>query len=104
MGLHSEASIHKKITDLARQLNLYLNHFPAHEKHALCRQIRESLYSMYGCMIEAQKPVFGICRGFQEINVALGGTLRRDTSASDDLIGQDVSMRDEAFRPRIGLT
>ena len=31
-------------------------------------------------------PVFGVCRGFQEINVALGGTLRRDTSASDDLI------------------
>jgi len=55
MGLHSEASIHKKITDLARQLNLYLNHFPAHEKHALCRQIRESLYGMYGHMIEAQK-------------------------------------------------
>lgn len=34
-------------------------------------------------VIAAQRPLFGICRGFQEINVALGGTLRRDTSASD---------------------
>ena len=42
--------------------------------------------SMVDRMIDAQKPVFGICRGFQEINVALGGTLRRDTSASNDLI------------------
>lgn len=28
-------------------------------------------------------PVFGICRGMQEINVALGGTLRGDLAASD---------------------
>jgi putative glutamine amidotransferase len=46
----------------------------------------EIALSMVDRMIEAQKPVFGICRGFQEINVALGGTLRRDTSARDDLI------------------
>jgi putative glutamine amidotransferase len=46
----------------------------------------EIALSMVDRMIEAQKPVFGICRGFQEINVALGGTLRRDTSASGDLI------------------
>lgn len=46
----------------------------------------EIAMSMVDRMIDAQKPVFGICRGFQEINVALGGTLRRDTSASDDLI------------------
>ncbi|MEY4270708.1 MAG: hypothetical protein RLZZ58_1924 [Pseudomonadota bacterium] len=42
--------------------------------------------AMVAGMIDAGKPVFGICRGFQEINVALGGTLRRDTSASADLI------------------
>ncbi len=46
----------------------------------------EIALSMVSRMIDAQKPVFGICRGFQEINVALGGTLRRDTSASNDLI------------------
>lgn len=46
----------------------------------------EIALSMVDRMIDAQKPVFGICRGFQEINVALGGTLRRDTSASEELI------------------
>jgi putative glutamine amidotransferase len=50
------------------------------------RRYNEIALSMVDRMIDAQKPVFGICRGFQEINVALGGTLRRDTSASDDLI------------------
>ena len=33
---------------------------------------------MIECMITTGKPVFGICRGFQEINVVLGGSLRRD--------------------------
>jgi len=46
----------------------------------------EIALSMVNRMIDLKKPVFGICRGFQEINVALGGTLRRDTSASEDLI------------------
>lgn len=46
----------------------------------------EIALSLVGQMIDRARPVFGICRGFQEINVALGGTLRRDTSASDDLI------------------
>ena len=37
-------------------------------------------------VIAAQRPLFGICRGFQEINVAMGGTLRRDTSVSTALL------------------
>jgi len=34
-------------------------------------------------MLARGRPVFGICRGLQEINVLLGGTLRRDLSAPD---------------------
>lgn len=37
-------------------------------------------------MLELGKPVFGICRGFQELNVAFGGTLRRDMAESAELI------------------
>lgn len=46
----------------------------------------EIALGMIGRMIDARKPVFGICRGFQEINVALGGTLRRDTSSDGRLL------------------
>ncbi len=50
-------------------------------------ELRDDMASgMIKRLIDLHKPVFGICRGFQEINVALGGTLRRDTSASEDLI------------------
>ncbi|MDZ4692204.1 gamma-glutamyl-gamma-aminobutyrate hydrolase family protein [Terricaulis sp.] len=37
-------------------------------------------------MLEIGKPVFGICRGFQELNVAFGGTLRRDMAENPELI------------------
>ncbi len=46
--------------------------------------------AMTGALIEAMislgKPVFGMCRGFQELNVAFGGTLRRDMATSPALI------------------
>lgn len=46
----------------------------------------EIALSLVEQMTDRGKPVFGICRGFQEINVALGGSLRRDTAANDDLL------------------
>ncbi|MEP6786643.1 MAG: gamma-glutamyl-gamma-aminobutyrate hydrolase family protein [Sphingomonadales bacterium] len=40
----------------------------------------EMALGLVSAMIDRGKPVFGICRGFQEINIALGGTLRRDAN------------------------
>src|ERR1700721_492442 len=34
-------------------------------------------------MLELGKPVFGVCRGLQEINVAFGGALRRDVGRGE---------------------
>lgn len=55
MGIHSEAELNRAVTRLAAQLNLYLNHFPKHEKYALCQVIRNELYEVYGLIVECQK-------------------------------------------------
>ncbi|MGL4541015.1 MAG: gamma-glutamyl-gamma-aminobutyrate hydrolase family protein, partial [Polymorphobacter sp.] len=38
--------------------------------------------ALVDAMIALGRPVFGICRGFQELNIAFGGTLRRDLGES----------------------
>jgi putative glutamine amidotransferase len=38
----------------------------------------ETSLALIGEAVERGKPVFGVCRGFQEINVAFGGSLQRD--------------------------
>lgn len=46
----------------------------------------EMTASLIDAMLSLGKPVFGICRGFQELNVAFGGTLRRDIGDHPELI------------------
>jgi hypothetical protein len=55
MGLHDEAKLDSKFTDFARQMNLYLNHFPKHEKYGLALEIRRAAYDVYSFIVEAQK-------------------------------------------------
>ena len=55
MGFHSEAELNRKFVETAKLMNIYLNHFPKHEKFALCQQIRTALYGVYALIVEAQK-------------------------------------------------
>lgn len=55
MGLHSEAELNRKFVAMATLMNLYLNHFPKHEKYALCQVIRLAMYGLYGLIVETQK-------------------------------------------------
>jgi hypothetical protein len=55
MGLHSEAQLDRRFIEMVKLLNVYLNHFPRHEKYGLAQTIRLAAYEIYGFMVEAQK-------------------------------------------------
>lgn len=55
MGLHSEAALDRKFTEFAKLMNIYLNHFPAHEKYGLALEIRRAAYDVYALIVECQK-------------------------------------------------
>lgn len=55
MGLHSETELNRKFVAFAKLLNIYLNHFPKHEKYALANRIRNTAYEVYDLISEAQK-------------------------------------------------
>ncbi|MGD9502777.1 MAG: gamma-glutamyl-gamma-aminobutyrate hydrolase family protein, partial [Methyloceanibacter sp.] len=43
----------------------------------------ETTRRLIGAAVELDRPVLGICRGFQEVAVMYGSTLRRDLGATD---------------------
>jgi len=55
MGVDSEAQLNRKFIEFAKLLNVYLNHFPKHEKYALANRIRSTAYEVYDLITEGQK-------------------------------------------------
>lgn len=55
MRVDPEAAIMHKCRELIMQLNVNLNHFPRHEKHGLCLQIRNCVYDVLSGLVECQK-------------------------------------------------
>lgn len=53
-----EAIINIKFIEMMKLLNIYLNHFPKHEKYALCNLIRTTAYELYNLIIEGQKKYY----------------------------------------------
>ena len=58
MGIHSESELNRKFIEFAKLLNIYLNHFPKHEKYALANQIRRTAYEVYDLISEGQKKYY----------------------------------------------
>ena len=58
MGIHSEAVLNRKFIEMIKLLNIYLNHFPKFEKYALANNIRNTAYTIYDLITEAQKRYF----------------------------------------------
>jgi len=52
MNPHSNL-IHKS-REMIKLANVYLNHFPKHEKYGLSQQIRNCLYDIYGYIAEGE--------------------------------------------------
>lgn len=55
MGSNSEAGLNRKYMEMIKLLNIYLNHFPKHERFALANRIRNTAYELYDLISEGQK-------------------------------------------------
>ncbi len=53
----SEPALNRKFMEMMKLLNVYLNHFPVHEKYALSNQIRKTAYALYDFITEGQKKI-----------------------------------------------
>jgi four helix bundle protein len=50
-----DIQMNRKFIEFAKLMNIYLNHFPKHEKYALADRIRNTAYQVYDLITEGQK-------------------------------------------------
>jgi len=55
MSSSGEIALNRKFIEMIKLLNIYLNHFPKHEKYALAQEIRVSAYKLYDLITETHK-------------------------------------------------
>jgi four helix bundle protein len=55
VGVDREAALVRKFVETSKLLNVYLNHFPRHERYALSNRIRNAAYAVYDLIVEGQK-------------------------------------------------
>ena len=51
----SDVAINRKFLEMIKLLNIYLNHFPKHEKFALANRMRDTAYEMFDLITEGRK-------------------------------------------------
>jgi hypothetical protein len=78
MGVDREAALVRKFVELAKLMNVYLNHFPRHERYALSSQIRNTAYGVYGLIVECWP---SRRRARSEVSVLVSGRPTKMSSA-----------------------
>ena len=51
----NQAPLIRKFMETMRLMNIYLNHFPKHERYGLCARIRTTAYAVYDLIVEGMK-------------------------------------------------
>jgi four helix bundle protein len=51
----NQAPLIRKFMETMRLMNIYLNHFPKHERYSLCARIRTTAYAVYDLIVEGMK-------------------------------------------------
>lgn len=55
MQPHPQPTLNHKFIETIKLMNIYLNHFPNHEKYGLSQQIRVCMYECYSFFVEGYK-------------------------------------------------